>query len=395
MPASVVPSTPTSSPRNSVNVRRVLDVLRNEGPTSQAKIARRTGLSPATINSIVRRLREQGVADVRQVNGRENVVTLATGSGVFLALEVAHDRVMGTALSFDRGLRVDDERVNESSPEVAMDLAAALANSSGMALAEVSGVAIAIQAPVEASTNAIVAWCNSRLPHWAGVGLTDLVRTEYAGAALSGNDAQFGALAEWTWGAGRGARDFMYLAGASGIGGGLVVDGKIYRGGTGMAGDIGHVALEETGDVCYCGNRGCLTTLVSERAILDAVRLSRGDKQTLEDVIAAARAGDAASQRVLSEAGRHIGRALANSAKVFAPSVIAVGGQLGRAGNLVFDGLLSSIEVSNMRAGSQSTQFVTGVIGADAARLGAISALLEESDMGVSFLEPWAEAKAS
>ena len=132
-----------------------------------------------------------------------------------------------------------------------------------------------------------------------------------------------------------------------------------------------------------------MTTLISERAILDAVRTSAGTKDSLRDVLDAARRGDAACQRVLAEAGNHLGRALANAAKVMAPSVIAVGGELGAAGPLLFGGLISSIELSNIRASASSPEFVPARLGADAAQLGGLVAILRHVGMGQSDLEPW------
>ena len=390
MPSDVPRSRPRSAatPR-SLNVERVLEVLRADGPSSQAHLARRTGLSPATVNLIVRRLREQGVAEVRRVNGREGVVALVTGSGTFVAVDVAHDRVRGTAFAFAERTRRDAE-IATSSPAAAIELVERLAEEAGTSVPELAGVAVAMEAPIESSTDAIVGWCNSRLPAWAGVPLTSTFSAALGADVIVANDASFAALAEWTWGVGRGSEDFLYVTADQGVGGGVVINGSIYRGGTGMAGDIGHMALEETGDVCYCGNRGCLTTLISEHAIVGAVQATPGSSiSTLGDVIDAARRGDAASQRVLAEAGHHLGRALANSAKVLAPSVIALGGALGAAGPLVFDGLLSSIEVTNMRAGSQSTRFATGHIHRDGSLLGGLCALLARSGMGVSALEPW------
>ncbi|MFH8253165.1 ROK family transcriptional regulator [Microbacterium sp. B2969] len=379
----------TSDPRRSMNLERVLETLRVDGPSSQAGLARRTGLSAATINAIVRDLKDQGAAEIRPLNGREGVVTLIAGSGLFIAVEIAERSIHGVVYSFDRRLRVSDEVHDDSDLEAALRLIRSLVSKVGAELAEVDGIAIAMQAPVEKATGAITSWCNSRMPGWAGVPLRESFQSALGVHVIVDNDANLAALAEWTWGVGRGVDDFLYVRSSGGVGGGLVIDGSIYRGGNGMAGDMGHVALEGTGEVCYCGSRGCLTTLVSERAIVNAVRTSPGAKRTLSEVIVAARKGDAACQRVLAEAGDYLGRALANAAKVMAPSVIAVGGELGGAGPLVFDGLLSSIELSNIRAGSSSPQFVPGILGPDAALLGAVAAILTESGKGMSELEPW------
>ena len=264
-----------------------------------------------------------------------------------------------------------------------------LAESIGVALTDLDGIAVAMQAPMERTTGAITPWCNIRIPNWAEMPIESTFAEATGVPVVAANDAKLAALAEWTWGAGRGVDDFLYVRASEGVSGGIILNGEIYDGGNGMAGDLGHVALEGGGEVCYCGSRGCLTTLISERAILDAVRTSAGTKDSLRDVLDAARRGDAACQRVLAEAGNHLGRALANAAKVMAPSVIAVGGELGAAGPLLFGGLISSIELSNIRASASSPEFVPARLGADAAQLGGLVAILRHVGMGQSDLEPW------
>lgn len=378
-----------ADPRRSLNVERVVESLRLEGPSSQAALARSTGLSAATINAIVRDLKKQGTAAVRPLNGREGVVTLIPGAGVFLVLEILEHSLSGVAFSFKDDRRVFSSVADRSDMPAALALLEELARSVGSTMAAVDGIAIAIQAPVERASGAITPWCNSRMPGWAGVPLQEAFEQATGSLVVADNDANLGALAEWTWGAGRGADDVLYVRSSAGVGGGVVINGSIYHGGNGMAGDMGHVALDGAGEVCYCGSRGCLTTLISERAIVHAVRSAPGANATLTDVIAAAQRGDAACQRVLAEAGGYLGRALANAAKVMAPSVIVIGGELGGAGGLVFDGLLSSIELSNIRASSASPAFVQARLGSDAALLGGLAAILRTAGKGLSELEQW------
>src|SRR5262249_42240912 len=160
------------------------------------------------------------------------------------------------------------------------------------------------------------------LAGWKDVPLATTFEQALGIPVVADNDINLAALAEWTWGVGRGCDDFLYVASGEGIGGGLILGGKVHRGGNGMAGGIGHVVLEPAGVVCHCGGRGCLSTLAAERAILFALRDMEKPKRSLHEVIASARDGDPACQRVLFEAGRHLGRALATVAKVVAPSVI-------------------------------------------------------------------------
>lgn len=361
-----------------------------DGPASQASLARQTGLSAAAVHSIVHGLRAAGVVELRRVNGRETIVSLVAATGVLLVLEVGEHRIDGAAFNLTRReVSAQTIQGGRNDPEAAAELALSLAGGVGADVSSVAGVAVAMTAPVERATGAIVPWCNSRMPGWAGVGIRETLEHALGVGVLVDNDANFAALAEWTWGVGRGVDDLLYVRGSAGIGGGIIIDGTIYHGGNGLAGAMGHVTLDNTGQVCYCGSRGCLTSFISERAIIDAVRTSPGAKHGISDVIIAARSGDAACQRVLTEAGGYLGVALANVAKIIAPSVIAIGGELGAAGSLVFDGILASLELSNVASAATPPRLVAGRFGSDVARLGAVAALLAESGRGISELEDW------
>ncbi|GAA4156054.1 ROK family transcriptional regulator [Leifsonia shinshuensis] len=390
-PERIGPGAVTNS-RRSANVNRLLDTLRTEGPSSQAQLARTLNVSAATVNAIVRDLKKHGTVEIRPINGREGVVTLVTGSGTYVTIEIADHSIRGAAYAFSHQERVEKRIDGDSTIEAALELISDLAEAVGTTAHAIDGLAVAVQAPIERATGAIAPWCNSRLPAWAGVDISAAFRRALDVPVLVDNDANFAALAEWTWGAGRGAEDLLYVRASEGVGGGVVINGSIYQGGSGMAGDLGHIAVDPGGDVCYCGSRGCLTTLISERAIVSAVRTSPGIKRTLTEVIAAARAGDAACQRVLAEAGAYLGRALANAAKILGPSLIAVGGELGEAGPIVFDALLSSVELSSLRSSENATRFVVGEIDESASLQGALAALLTELGKGVSEIEPWMAA---
>jgi predicted NBD/HSP70 family sugar kinase/biotin operon repressor len=388
------------STRNA-NARLVMNALRSKGPLSQAAISRSTALSPATISNIVQDLRADGTIDCQRVNGREVLVSLASNRGAAISISVHANSVRGALFDFANRRRWDQsESASQTAsnagtgPALVVEVARSLAAKASMAWSQIAGVAVAIEGPIEKSTGAIAPWAWQRLPRWKGVNIHDALSKELNVPLVVDNDANLGALAEWSWGAGRGCDDFLHITCSEGIGGGLIIGGKIYSGGSGLAGEIGHMVIEESGELCYCGSRGCLSGFASERAILLALNSSASQKSTLTEVIDSASHGDAACQRVLFEVGRHLGMALSTVARVLGPSVISIGGTLGMAGEFMLAGLRSSAEVINLRAIVQPPKICIADVTRDATLLGGVAAILAETDQGVSELAPWMRADA-
>ncbi|MFM6853692.1 MAG: ROK family protein [Sphingopyxis sp.] len=392
---------PTESKRHArsdrqTNITQVLDFLRANGPSTQAVIARSTGLSRATINHIAQSLRDSGVVEYQWKNRRDALITLASNDGS-IATIVVHERSLHAVLfDFKAQSRTDLTAADlpefhdaQTTPAMVLALVHQLAERSLECGSPLLGVAIAIEGPIERRTGAIAPWAWQRLPHWKQVNVAQYFHRHLRLPIVADNDANLAALAEWTWGVGRGCDDFLHITCSTGVGGGFIINGKIYRGGNGLAGEIGHMVIEDDGDLCFCGSRGCLTSFATERAILKTLRDSGKLYGSLAEVIDNAKHGDAACQRVLSEAGLHLGKALATVVRVVGPSVIAIGGTLGHAGDIIVDGLRSSAEVVNLRAIGEAPEFRVADILHDATELGGLAAALTEIGFGMSALAPW------
>ena len=158
------------------------------------------------------------------------------------------------------------------------------------------------------------------------------------------NDANLGALAEVSLGAARGLTDVIYVMVSSGIGSGLILGGRLHRGATGFAGELGHVYVVEKGAVCRCGNRGCLETVASTDALLELLRPTHGPGFTLAQMIELLAAGDRAANRVVYDGGRAIGRVLAGFISLLDPQAIILGGELSAAGEPLLNGIRDAID---------------------------------------------------
>jgi glucokinase-like ROK family protein len=206
------------------------------------------------------------------------------------------------------------------------------------------------------------------------------------------NDAELGAVGEWAYGAGRGARNLVYIKVGSGIGSGLIMDGHIYRGETGSAGEIGHITIRDDGPVCSCGNHGCLEAMSGGTAIArrgrEAVRSGRRtqltnqaavDCLTARDVFAAARLGDLIAQQIISEAGVYLGIAIASLVNVFNPGMVVIGGGVAQMGDLLLDPIRRTVAERSLRSAAQVTRINAAVLGRRSTGMGAVVMALDQA----------------
>ena len=382
MAADVVPEgTGSQSALRRTNERHMLEALRTAGPSSQAELARLVGLSRSAVNGIVRSLEAGGLVDIRPgATARETRVVLRSARGAVLAVDLGHQRLHGSLVSFDDETRLDEvvdlgrEHDGQADVSTVAELVERLIARSGLDRDLFRRVYVGLHAPYDAVSGTISP--SGILSGWAGLSVETVLAERLGLPVTVDNDANFAALAEWTWGAGRGADVLLYVKSSNGIGSGLVLDGRVFRGANGMAGELGHVVVDDRGALCNCGNRGCLSAVASGRALLADLAAAGASRGSLAEVISDARAGDLACRRLLSEAGRYLGIALSHAVKIIAPGTIVVGGELGAAGSLVFESVRTELAEQGLRR-------------ADMAILGCVAAALEEQGMGLSETPQW------
>ena len=361
-----------------------LRLLRTHGAMTQTELSQLSGLSRASVFNIVRELTEDGVARVTNTtrNGRRVAqVTLNPDAGIVVGIDIGnrHARVAVADLAHEV---LAEERIPlalghraEEAIVQSVALARRLVDQAGRDMSRLDCVAVGIPGPILAGAGRLGA--PSVLPGWAGVEVAAAF-TELLGVkVVVDNDANLGALAESVWGRGRGVDDFAYLKISTGIGAGLVLNGQLYRGSLGPAGEIGHTTIEEDGVVCRCGNRGCLETVAAAPALLELLRAAYGDI-TLEDLLALSEAGDIGCRRVITDAGRHIGVAVANLCNLLNPALIVVGGELAAAGDLLLNAIRDSMARRALSVSDSAAAVVTGAFAERTAVLGAVALALQE-----------------
>ncbi|MGH2782242.1 MAG: ROK family transcriptional regulator [Thermoleophilaceae bacterium] len=373
-----------------LNRDKVVQALQTLGVASRAEIARSTGLSRSTVSSIVADLQGEGLVVDREDGGRE-----AVGSGRPPAL-IALDASAGLALGIDFGKRHLAVALADLSHEVHAEQWVEMADDyeaeEGMALAaglveralddaradagQVLGVGMGIPGPVHETG---MVGSSAILPGWAGTKPEERMTTLLDLPVRVGNDANLGALAEFTWGAGRGSRSVVYLKLATGIGAGMVIGGRLFEGTGGTAGEIGHTTIDDTGDICRCGNRGCLEIYAGATAIASLLSRSLAEELEPEAVLIRAASGDAGCRRALADAGRHIGVAVANLCNLVNPERIVVGGSMGQAGDVLLDPLRESVRLRVIPSAAEDVEIVAGELGERAELLGAVALVLQEA----------------
>jgi glucokinase-like ROK family protein len=370
----------------------VVRELTTQGTTSRAEIARRTGLSASTVSGIVAALQRDGLVteqtgiDGPGPRGGRPAATIALhrSAGVAVGVDFGkrHLAVAVCDLSHDVLAETWEEMEEDYPADLGLGRAselirAALADADVTA-ADAVGLGIGLPGPVHATSGTLGS--STILPGWSGVRLGD-VEQHFELPVYIDNDANLGARAEAAWGAGRGADPFVYLKAATGIGCGLIANGNVLSGVGGTAGEIGHISVQEEGDICRCGSRGCLETVASAPAVCRMLERTLGDALEPEDVIRRARDGDLVCARALADAGRYIGVATATLCNLFNPQRIAVGGSLGTAGDLLLNPMRESLGLRAIPSAAADAEIVQAELGERAELLGALALVLDRASV--------------
>jgi glucokinase-like ROK family protein len=376
-----------------LNRLRVIDALRDEGLISRAEIARRTGLSRSTVSSLVSELQADGLVIERpepaaahgDQGGRPPILlSFDASAGVAVGIDFDHHHVrvavsdLSSRILAEREQQLDTDHAAHEGLDAAAELVGELLAEAGVDEARVIGAGMCLPGPVHRPTG--VVGSTAILPGWVGVAAAEEMHQRLDLPILVDNDANLAALAEAAFGAGRDAKDLVYLMISSGIGAGLVLNGRLYRGAEGLAGELGHVLVDADGPVCRCGNRGCLETVAGTDALAELLRRSHGDGLDGRAIVRLAREGDLGCRRVIADAGRAIGKAAATLVNVLNPELLIVGGDLSDAGELLLDGVRESLDRSALPTAVQAAEVVAGSLGDRAEVLGAIALVLSEAD---------------
>jgi glucokinase len=254
-------------------------------------------------------------------------------------------------------------------------------------------IVIGVGAPGLLNPETGILFTSPNLPGWRDVPLRDIIQEKLGKKTFLINDANAAALGEFYFGAARGARNFIYITISTGIGGGIVIDGKIYSGAIGAAGEVGHMIVDDDGPICNCGNRGCWETLASGTALArearhrieEGVRTSileyaDGDveKVTAQVIHSAARHGDSLAKELIGRTGYYVGVGLANLVNIFNPELIVIGGGLSSIGDMLLKPAFKTAGERAYKEAFQAVRFASAELGRNSGVLGAAAFALQE-----------------
>lgn len=372
-----------------LNERTVLELLRHEGPISRAELARRSNLSRSTVSSIIANLldgdlvRETGIGS-SQGGRRPIMIEFNYQSAFVIGIELG-----STALT----LLLTDLAANVlRSACVPFDLAAGpvaciaqlVAQVNGLLAAaqlsrtQIVGVGVGVPAPLAYATGRPIA--PPVMPGWHGVPLRALLEDALALRVFVENDANLGALAEHHWGVAQGWDNVAYLyLGSAGIGCGLILDGRLFRGDIGSAGEIGHLMVEEGGPRCRCGSYGCLEAVAGLPAVLQRAQALGLPGGQLDDILALARQGHSQAIALLDATGEYLGIAVADMLNMINPGCVVIGGRMAEAGDWLLRALRGTLQRRGLAVAVEHVAIVPGKLGKNVVAIGAVSIVIHHA----------------
>lgn len=386
---------PTGSARPRGLADSVLHLIWDQRRISRAEIARRLNLSRSTVSDVVAMLlsttlvAEAGVGASR--GGRRPIVLEFQDEACpILGVDIGASHV-SVVLTDLRGRVIAWEHSDHpvrADPDGTLALVAeycrtCLAQWPG-SKRQLVGIGVAVPSPVDPAHPERLS--GLVLPAWKGRHWRDELQLQFDAPVLVDNDANLGALAEHWWGAGRGLDDFAYIKMATGIGSGHMVGGRIYRGATGVAGEIGHLTIDPRGETCPCGNRGCLATFVGTQALVNQARkllpefpgsVLHRRELTIGAIEEAALADDPLANRVVGTAAECMGIAVAGLLNLMNPAAVILGGGLSRLGERLVGPLRETVHRRTFVGSVAASEIRTSQLGPQDIAIGAATLVLD------------------
>jgi glucokinase-like ROK family protein len=382
--------------------KRLVDLVRKYGEFTKADFISYTDYSRTKITSCIDSLLNKKIIAANEVTeysgGRRSKTFSLNGKLGFLAgIDIGATSIdLGIADSSGKILARYDEPASVKDGPIKVlgrvcSLLERLLKENSWEPESVIGIGIGVPGPVDFSAG--IAVSPPIMPGWDHYPIIPTVQQWFPSAnVVVDNDVNVMALGEINHGAGKRIDNLIFVKIGTGIGAGIICEGKIYRGTNGCAGDIGHIGVNKMGTMCPCGNRGCLETVaagpaVAERALMAAkegespILLAHyernGNILRAEDVAKAAREGDPLAIEVIRESGQFVGEVLASLVNFYNPEMIVIGGGVSNFGNLLLSSIRQTVLHRSLPLATCDLEIVFSEIGPDAGVIGAVNLAMD------------------
>ena len=358
----------------------VLKVIRSEGANTRAAIVQHTGLARSTVAQRVDALLAAGLiyeaGDTQSTGGRRAArLAFNPGSGVILAADLGatHSRIAVSDLEGRTQVELAFDRDIAEGPEKMLTFVHGkfrkMLKDAGVGDREVRGIGVGIPGPVAFATGQPVS--PPIMPGWDAFSIPEWFRERWGEVpVLVDNDVNIMALGEH-WEHWREVDHVLFVKIGTGIGSGIVLNGRIHRGADGAAGDIGHIVTDHDDVVCRCGNTGCLEAVAGGYALAQRLSAAGYEAETSRDVVRLVREGNTDAIRLVRDAGRALGQVLAACVNLVNPSVVVVGGDIGDVHEHLLAGLREVVIQRSLPLATGNLRIVSSRLGDRAGVTGA------------------------
>ncbi len=382
-----------------INQLRILNLLRLQPGISRSEISHQTGLSKATVSTIVAELIDEGLVcedgvGVQTSTAGRRPIKLKLNGQVRLAIGIeltGSECIAALTDLYSEPLRVLRYPMLDSSVDAVINIIVQAVDEllEGYEIGRLLGVEVGVPGPVDAAQQRVIQAENIG---WFDVPLAPMLAQRIGKPVTVVKRQNAGAVGEYWHGAGKGHENLLYVSVNVGIGSGIILRGELYDGANGSAGEIGHITVIPDGHRCKCGNSGCLETVSSTAAIAVRARekarecnesllleWSKGALQSInsDTVIKAAGQGDSLAIEVVQEAACYLGIAIANIISLFNPSLVIIGGEMLKLGDLFLDPVRGEVQRRSFSIPLAAVEVVPSSLRYRAAAIGAATLVID------------------
>lgn len=378
--------------------KKIINILYKGGPKSNKQISNYINLSPPTITRLLNNLISEGlVKDFGMGDsdgGRKpNIYGINPDSRYILGIDIGrnirrfallnfHNEFVTELVCLPGKLENDPETVNHVYHQ-----SLKIIKEAGIDYNKIMGIGIVMPGLINTRTGRSYSYLN-----YTDKPVSQLFEEKFKLPVFTENDSNLMALGEHAFGLAKGKENVLCLTLVSGVGMGLILNGKLYSGKSGFAGEFGHIIIEENGLLCTCGKKGCLETLASEEALVRMAKegLEKGCTSIITDIadnklanitpeviLKAAGKEDHFAIEILSKVGHYLGKGIATLIHLYNPEMIIIGGKMAKAGQYLTDSIKQTLNIRTISQIREDTKIVTSELGEKASVLGATSLAMQ------------------